>query len=338
MPRPYESGKAMHLANEPWVLFLVPVFLVLGILAAVVLFWDKRDLRALGHHNLLLSPRWAWARRGAKACLFFAALTFLLGGALRLQGKPIPEDLTESGIDVMVLLDTSKSMLTQDLGPNRLEAAKRAVLEWMAEREGDRVGLTVFAGEAFVQVPLTLDHQAVALVLEQSDSDAVERGGTDIGEGIRTALEGFPKEEGKRGKAILLLTDGEPTTGASDLAQACREAQEKGVPVVAVGMGTRRGRPIPDGETFWGETQYKKDAQGNLRVSRLDERNLERAAQITGGVVVYGDSHEKLSAIGGALEKLQKTAMKGKGAVRRQELSPALGAAAAGALLLAVLL
>jgi len=328
----------MSFANDNWFPFLALAFVGIAVLAAFTLLRDRRDLEALGHHNLVLSPRWAWARRLAKGGLFLGALYLLLGGALRLQGKPVPEDLAESGIDVMVLLDTSKSMLTQDLGPNRLEAAKRAVLEWMEGREGDRVGLTVFAGEAFTQVPLTLDHQAVALVLEQTDVDAVGRGGTDIGEGIHTALGGFPEEDGKRGKAILLLTDGEPTSGATDITEACREAQQKGIPVVAVGMGTRRGRAIPDGESFWGEAQYKRDEQGNLRVSRLDEENLARVADLTGGLLVHGDTSEGLSGIAGALEKLQKTALKGKGAVRRKELAPGLGATAAGILLLAVLL
>jgi Ca-activated chloride channel family protein len=328
----------MHFANESWFLYLALPFLGLLALAAFALWRDKRDLKALGHHNLLLSPRLAWARRLAKGGLALASLFLVLGGALRPQGKPVPEDLESSGIDVMVLLDTSKSMLTEDLGPNRLEAAKRTVMDWMEGREGDRVGLTVFAGEAFTQVPLTQDLQAVGLVLEQVDVDAVDRGGTDIGEGLRVALESFSNEEAKRGKAILLLTDGEPTADASDLEEACRQAKAKGVPVVAVGVGTRRGKPLPDGVSFWGETQYKRDSRGNLKISRLDEENLKRVARITGGVMVHGDDREGLASIGKAMEGLQKTAMKGKGAVKREELSPALGAWAAALLLLGVML
>lgn len=244
-----------------------------------------------------------------------------------------------SGIDVMVVLDTSKSMLSQDLVPDRLGAAKKALLDWLDNRQGDRVGLVVFAGEAITQVPLTLDLEAVSQVLDKADVDAVDRGGTDIGEGIRTALASFPMEnEEKRGRVILLLTDGEPTSGASNLTKACLEAKEKGVPIVAVGMGTRKGKPIPDGASFWGEALYKKDAAGRVVISRLDEETLEKAAQITDGMVVHGDSSEGLASIGGVLEKLKKTAMKGKGGMRREELAPSMGAWAAGSLMLAVLL
>jgi Ca-activated chloride channel family protein len=296
-------------------------------------------LRALGHQNLVLGLGLAWGRRVLKGALLLAGLFLALLGAARLQGKPVPEDLQLSGVDLMIVVDVSKSMLTQDLIPNRMEAAKKAVLSWLEGREGDRAGVVVFAGEAILQVPLTLDLQAVSLVLEQAAPDAVDRGGTDIGKGIRAALAGFPKEEeGKRGRALLLLTDGEATEGSSNLAQACLEAKEMKVPIVAVGVGTRQGRPIPDGVSFWGEAVYKRDRSGNVRVSRLDEEALAKIADITGGRVVHGDSPENLSAIGKTLEGLKQTSLKGKGAVRRQELAPSLAAGAAAALLLCVLL
>jgi Ca-activated chloride channel family protein len=199
--------------------------------------------------------------------------------------------------------------------------------------------VAVFAGQSIVQVPLTLDLQAVSLVLERADVEAVDRGGTDIGEGIRTALSSFPKENpDKRGRAILLITDGEITDGASDLEAACREAKEKGVPIVTVGIGTPQGRPVPAGPSFWGEAEYKRDAGGNVHVSKLDEKTLRRVADSTGGKFVQGESDEALSGINTVLSGLQKTQMKGKGTLRRQELAPGLGVAAAASLLLAAVL
>ena len=329
----------MHIANENWLWYLLPVFAV-GVAYALYTLWrDRRDLELLGYQNLILRPGLVWGRRVVKGILLLVCLFSALLGAARLQGKPVPEDLNLSGIDVMVVLDVSKSMLTQDLIPNRLEAAKKALLSWLEGRAGDRVGVAVFAGDALVQVPLTLDLQAVALVLEQDGVDAVDLGGTDIGKGIRNALAAFPKEdEGKRGRAILLLTDGEITEGASEVEEACREAKEKKVPIVVVGVGTRQGRPIPEGASFWGEAVYKRDQSGNIRISRLDEKTLARIAKMTGGDVIHGDSPESLDSIGKTLQGLQQTSMKGKGATRRQELAPSLGVIAAGALLLCALL
>lgn len=329
----------MHIANTTWVWPLGAIFAAGALYALYTLWRDRQDLELLGYQNLVLNPKLVWGRRVVKGLLLLACLFAALLGAIRLQGKPVPEDLTLSGIDVMVVLDVSKSMLTQDLVPNRLEAAKKAIHSWLEGREGDRVGVTVFAGDALAQVPLTLDLQAVELVLDQDGVDAVDLGGTDIGRGIRTALAAFSKEEeGKRGRAILLITDGEITEGASSVEEACRAAKEKNVPIVAVGIGTRQGRPIPDGASFWGEAVFKRDQAGNIRISRLDEGTLTKIAESTGGRVIHGDSPESLASIGGTLQGLQQTSMKDKGATRRQELAPSLGVFAAGALLLCALL
>lgn len=330
----------MHLGNENWLWWLAGIFIILAASALYTFSRDRRDLNLLGAHNLVLAPGVVWARRLLKGGLALTGLFLALLGALRLQGKPIPEDLNLSGIDVMVVQDVSKSMLTRDIVPNRLEAAKNAVLNWIQKQEGDRVGMVVFAGEALVQVPLTFDLEAVSLVVSRADVNSVDRGGTDIGKGIETALSAFDKGDvsNKRGKAILLITDGELTDGASNVDQACQAAKEMGVPVVAVGIGTRQGSPIPDGVSFWGEPVYKKDQAGNVHISRLDEGTLKKIAQLTGGTYVQGDSPENLASIEGCLDRLQKTEMKGQGAMRRQELAPSLGAWSAGALLLSALI
>ncbi len=329
----------MHIANDNWFWYLAPLFLVWA-MATFYTFWrDKRDLVLLGNHNLVLAPAVVWARRVVKGFLILAGFFLVLLGAVRLQGKPVPGDLNLRGIDVMVVLDVSKSMLTQDMVPNRLEAAKKAVLDWLQNEDGDRVGVVIFAGEALVQVPLTMDLEAVSLVLSKADVDSVDRGGTDIGEGIKTAMAAFEKDDqSKRGKAILLITDGETTEGSSDVSQACQQAKEKNIPVLAVGIGTPQGKPIPDGASFWGEALYKKDQAGNIHISHLDEGTLKKIADLTGGVFVQGDNAESLSSIKDHLNQLQKTEMKGKGTVRREEWAPALAAGSAFTLLLSFLL
>ncbi len=330
----------MNLENMDWLLPLGAVFLAGLLLALWTLLWrDGRDLKILGHQNLVLSPGLAWGRRILKGLLVLGGFLFVLLGALRLQGKPVPEDVVLRGSDVVVVLDVSKSMLTQDLVPNRLEAAKKAVDNWMHDQTGNRVGMVVFSGEALVQVPLTFDVEADSMVLQGDDTDAVDRGGTDIGEGIRTALNVFSKDNpDKRGRVILLMTDGELTDGASNLTQACEDAKNAGVPIITVGMGTPQGKPIPDGVSFWGEPTFKKDASGEVHISQLDEKTLQKIAGTTGGLYVPGDSNEDLGAINAALENVQKTEMKGQGTVRREELAPSMGWMAAGTLLLSALL
>lgn len=329
----------MNFGNAAWFLPLLGLFLVWLGLAVFTLWRDRRDLEFLGYHHLVLAPQVVWGRRVLRGLFLLGGFFLLFLGAVRLQGKPVPEDLHLRGSDVMVVLDLSKSMLTQDMIPNRLEAAKKAVLSWMKNQDGDRVGLVVFAGEALIQVPLTLDLQATSMVLERDDVDAVDRGGTDIGEGIRTALAAFPKENpDKRGRAILLITDGELTDGASNLDQACAEAKEKNVPIVAVGIGTPQGKPIPDGVSLWGEPIYKMERGGSVHVSHLDEKTLQNIANLTDGVFVQGDSSQGLDAIDKALNGLQKTEMKDKGAMRREEFAPSLGAFAALTLLLSAVL
>lgn len=329
----------MNIANNNWLWFLFPLFLLWAGFTFYTFWRDRRDLRLLGDHNLVLSPQVVWIRRILKGSLVLMGLFLALLGAVRLQGQPVPEDVNLNGIDVMVVLDVSKSMLTRDIVPNRLEAAKNAILNWMQKQEGDRVGMVVFAGEALVQVPLTFDLEAVSLVVSKADVNSVDRGGTDIGKGIQAALAAFDKDDqGKRGKAILLITDGETTEGASDVTEACKEAQEKKVPIVAVGIGTKQGNPIPDGVSFWGEAVYKRDAAGNIHISHLDEATLRKIADLSGGVFVQGDSTENLASIDGVLDGLQKTEMKGQGAMRRQEFAPSLGAWSAGAILLSALI
>lgn len=318
--------------------FLVPLGIAGAALAALALwtfFRDRRDLRELGHRNLVLSPGWALFRRAFRSLALLGALAACLFGAARWLGKPIPGETGQYGLDVVVALDVSKSMLSRDVKPSRLEAAKRALAEALPGLEGDRVGFVIFAGEAALQVPLTLDMDAVDTVLEGADADSVDLGGTNLADAIRTAVKAFPdetKEPSRRGRVLLLYTDGEPTAGEGELNDALEEAKAKHVVIAAIGVGTPQGQPIPDGESFWGEALYKKDPSGRTVISRLDEGTLKRIAAATGGVYVAGDKAESLSDVEGLIGRMGKTMVVGKEMMRRQELAPALAGVAAALL------
>jgi Ca-activated chloride channel family protein len=191
-------------------------------------------------------------------------------------------EVKHRGMDVAVLLDVSKSMLTEDVRPNRLTQAKFAVQDLLEKLHGDRVGLVAFAGTAFVQCPLTVDYEAFRLTLKDADSRIIPRGGTAIGAAIRTALKAFEAGEG-RDRAIVLITDGEETE--SDALAAADEAAQAGVRIYAVGVGSPDGELIPvreDGKPM----DFLKDSDGKVVKSRLDEQTLQQLALKTGGMYV----------------------------------------------------
>jgi len=192
-------------------------------------------------------------------------------------------EVKRKGVDVFVLLDVSKSMLTEDVRPNRLAQAKFAVQDLTEKLKGDRVGLVAFAGVAFVQCPLTADYEAFRLTLKDADPRIIPRGGTAIGAAIRTALKGFGEKEG-RDRAIVLITDGEATEG--DAAEAADEAAQAGVKIYAIGVGTAEGELIPMREESNKPIEFVKDEEGKTVKSRLDEETLKQLAVRTQGMYV----------------------------------------------------
>ena len=217
-----------------------------------------------------------------KAVLLVAGILF---GALALAQPRWGfewREVKRKGVDVFVLLDVSKSMLTEDVRPNRLTQAKYACEDLLAKLQGDRVGLIAFAGTAFVQCPLTVDYEAFRLTLKDASPGIIPRGGTAIGPAIRTALKAFEAGEG-RDRAIVLITDGEQTE--SDALAAAEEAAKAGVHIYAIGVGTADGELIPvreDGKAM----EFLKDQEGKVVKSRLDEATLKQLALKTQGIYV----------------------------------------------------
>ncbi len=191
-------------------------------------------------------------------------------------------EVKHKGVDIFVLLDVSKSMLTEDVRPNRLEQAKYAVQDLLEKLQGDRIGLIAFAGTAFLQCPLTVDYEAFRLTLKDADPRIIPRGGTAIAVAIRTALKAFEASEG-RDRAIVLITDGEENEG--DALVAADEAAKEGVKIYTIGVGTAEGELIPireEGKPM----EFLKDRDGQVVKSRLNEELLKEIALKTGGIYV----------------------------------------------------
>jgi len=218
-------------------------------------------------------------RRTIRAALLVAAT---LCAVLALAGPMWGfrwQEVHREGIDLVVALDTSRSMLATDVKPNRLGRAKLAIQDLVAELRGDRVALVAFAGSAFIQCPLTLDYGAFTQSLDAVEVGIIPRGGTSLTSAIDTSLEAFEGRQGKH-QALVLITDGEDHEG--QVKDAAKRAADRGVKVYTVGIGTAEGELIP-GESGG----FLKDRKGQVVKSRLDEETLKQVAVDTGGVYLH---------------------------------------------------
>jgi len=217
-------------------------------------------------------------RQSAKAVFSVLAVFFMILALAQPRWGYEWKDLTQEGVDIIVALDVSTSMLAEDIKPNRLSRAKRKISDLLDMLDGDRIGLVAFAGTAFVQCPLTLDYSAAKLFLDATDTDLISAQGTALAAAIRKSVLAFRTEDDKS-KAIILITDGENQSG--DPLKVAKWAAEQGIKIFTIGIGKDSGAPIPD--TDGG---FKKDARGEIVLTRLDETILKKIALETGGAYV----------------------------------------------------
>lgn len=269
----------------PWLVAAAAFAALLGV--AVFLRW--RDLRRLAPQALhaKLAPELSFTRLGGKAALSGVGLLLLAFALLRPQigGREI--EVTEQGIDLIVAVDASRSMLARDVHPSRLERAKLELSHLIDRLAGDRIGVVVFAGDAFVQCPLTSDYGAAKLFLRAIDVDAMPAQGTAIGSALETAAQMFRSaEHGATSRVVLLLTDGEDHSGR--LERVVDELREEGIRIFALGVGTEGGAPIPVVDREGRVTGYWRDAEGETVISRLHDGQLRAIAERSGGLYVRG--------------------------------------------------
>ncbi len=212
-----------------------------------------------------------------KSFLTVASIAFLVLALTQPRWGFHWEDLKQEGIDIIVAIDVSNSMLAEDIKPNRLERAKRKVKDLIQLLEGDRIGLVAFAGTSFVQCPLTLDYSATEIFLDVIDTDLIPVQGTDLGHAVRTAIGAF-ETEANHSKSLILITDGEDHGG--EIMKAAGEAKQAEVKIFAIGIGQESGAPIP----HLGENGgFKTNEEGDVVLSKLDEFTLQQIAVLTGG-------------------------------------------------------
>jgi len=290
--------------------------LLIGVLlVGLFVYWSigrkKRLLELFGDLPLLLrnAPYISFARQRTKALLLLLGLAFVCVALARLQFGTHLEMLKRQGLDIIVALDVSNSMLAADYKPNRLEKAKQEVRSIITRLRGDRIGLVVFAGEAYVQCPLTLDYAAAEMLLSIMDQNTVSIQGTSIVSAIEAAQRAFTKEE-KKHKVLLLLTDGENHEG--DPVEAASAARRDGIKIYTVGIGSPSGEPIPVLNRKGEQVGFKKDPAGEVIVTKLDEATLQKIALETGGKYYHATAGElELDRIFDEISKLEKKELEG---------------------------
>ena len=228
----------------------------------------------------VLAPRWNPARAKSRLWLRIGALALLVLALARPQWGFHWEEVRRKGLDMAVVLDTSRSMMASDIKPSRLQQAKWGVRDLLRNLHGDRVGLIPFAGSSLLQCPLTIDYAAFTMTLDDIYSGIIPRGGTAIEQALRTAIAAFPAQ-GTADRVILLITDGEDHEG--DPLKLLPELKEKGIRVYTIGIGTLEGEMVPAGD---GQGAYFKDRQGQIVKTALKEDVLQKLALGTGGTYV----------------------------------------------------
>ncbi len=265
-----------------WGLLLIPILIALFIRA------EHRGLRRLQEFvSARLLPQLSGTVNRPRRVLRFALV--LLGLSLALLSLAQPrwgytfEDVKRKGLDLLIATDTSRSMLSNDVQPNRLERVKLAIQDLINELQGDRVGLIAFAGRAFLQAPLTIDYEAVMESVNDLDTTTIPEGGTNISSAIDLAMQSFGKSA-TGNRALIFFTDGEELSG--DAVKVAKAAANAGVRIFTVGVGTPQGSLIPITSEN-GETAFVKDSAGQVVKSKLDEKRLREIAQATGGFYVH---------------------------------------------------
>jgi Ca-activated chloride channel family protein len=259
------------------------IWVLPGLLLAYLYGWRKRRgiLNAFAAHRTLadIVPADIAGRRRWGAVLVLCASLLAVAAMAGPQYGFQWQQIERQGVDIIISLDCSRSMLATDIQPNRLDRAKREIYDLLNMLEGDRVALVAFSGSAFLQCPLTIDYQAFYLFLEVLTPDYLPVGGTDLPAALRTAQEAFDPQATSQ-KAIILITDGE-NTGPDDALKAAQAVQKAGIKLFCIGVGSGDSVPVPAGKGG-----FKKDAAGRIILSRLDEPLLTRMALATGGSYV----------------------------------------------------
>lgn len=287
-----------------YALLLIPALIIFYLYSRIQ---RRKAMAKFGQREILsvLMPDASNARPTLKYFLLLLALTSIIIGIARPQFGSQLRNVKREGIEIIIALDVSNSMLAEDIEPNRLERSKRAISQMVDKLNDDKIGLIVFAGEAYTQLPITSDYVSAKLFLNSISPQIVPTQGTAIGAAIDLAAKSFtPQFVGN--KVIIVITDGE--NHEDDALSAAANAAEQGIVVHTIGLGSPQGALIPDFSN--GEKGYKKDSKGQTIVTKLDEQTLQKIAQAGKGLYIRANNSQMgLNALFNEVDKMEKTEM-----------------------------
>lgn len=288
-------------------LLAIPLIVVVGFIIHGKV--KQRQLRLFGDPELLaaLMPNVSKVRPQLKFYLQVLALASIIVALAQPQYGVKEQTVKRSGIEVMIALDVSNSMLAEDVQPSRLDRSKQMLEKLIDEMQNDKIGLVVFAGDAYVQLPITVDYISAKMFLSSITPSLVSRQGTAIGTALDMSMKAFGSLESEASRAIVLITDGE--NHEDDAVSAAKLAASKGIQVFVVGIGRPEGSPMP----IPGTTSFRKDKDGNVVVSKLNEEMCQEIAKAGNGIYVRADNtNTALRILSRELERLSKSEIESK--------------------------
>jgi len=294
----------MFRLENPYFLYGLILIPILVIFFIILMQWRRKALSRFGELNIIgqLIPNYSPGRHIVKFILLLIGLAFLIMGLANPQIGSKLVKAERKGIDIMIALDVSNSMLAEDIQPNRLEKAKQSISRLIDKLGNDRIGIIVFAGKAYTQLPITSDYAAAKLFLSTSNTNIVPTQGTAIGAAIDLAVESF--NENNLSKAIIIITDGENHEG--DALQSTQLAADQDIRIFTIGMGSPEGSPIPiysSGNIIG----YKKDKDDNTIVTKLNETMLQQIASTGNGIYIRANNTSAgLRKVFDEINKLEK--------------------------------
>jgi len=309
----------MIFQNNIYIYLALVVSILLFLLLKVGFKLKMKLINNFGDINIIkkFSQNIDFTRTRKKTIMIIIVIFFLFITLARPQWGSKISKINRKGLNIMVMLDVSKSMLAEDIKPSRLEKAKHQVDRLADYLQGDRIGLLVFAGSSFLQCPLTIDYSAFRMYLDNVNINSVNVQGTALSDALKRAVKSFPEVE-KKYKVIILLTDGEDHQG--QVLEIAEEAKKEGIIIYTIGIGTPNGDLIPLRSANGTISEYKKDKSGNPVLSRLDEVTLEKIALITGGKYYQATETEfELKKVYEEIMKMEKKMIFGKQFSQRED-------------------
>lgn len=289
---------------------LLAILLVL-LVFFLQLFWKKKAQQKFATTKALekLSPNKSKFKPVLKVLFWSIALIFLVLALVNPKIGSTTETVKREGVDIVFALDVSKSMLAEDIAPNRLEKSKQLVTQIINNLTSDRIGIVAYAGSAFPQLPITTDYGSAKLFLQSMNTDMVSSQGTAINEAIELA-QTYYNDESETNRVLFLISDGEDHGG--NIENIAEQASEKGIRIFTIGVGTSKGGPIPIKRNNVTQS-YKKDRNGETVITRLDQSTMEAISEATNGkFIAGGNTQEVVNQVNDILSNIEKTEFESK--------------------------